>query len=74
MALVAAADARPLRRGRCARRWTWIAPSDINNTRLELERLTERGIPLETSRASSPSRDHARPATLRPARLPLAKG
>ncbi|WP_192583468.1 hypothetical protein [Streptomyces albicerus] len=56
MALFAAADT-PLRARRvCEATDMKIAPNNINNTRLNLKRLTERGTLVKTSRASSPSR------------------
>ncbi|MEU9191024.1 hypothetical protein AB0D14_42335 [Streptomyces sp. NPDC048484] len=48
MAVFAAADT-PLRaRQVCEAMDTEIAPNNINNTRLKLKRLTERGILVET--------------------------
>jgi hypothetical protein len=48
MAVFAVADA-PLRaRQACEAMDMEIAPSNINNTRLKLKRLAERGIPVET--------------------------
>ncbi|MGW3044172.1 hypothetical protein ACWC9T_29950 [Kitasatospora sp. NPDC001159] len=50
MAVFAAADA-PLRaRTVCEAMDMEIAPSDINNVRLKLKRLAERGILVETER------------------------
>ncbi|GGL14804.1 hypothetical protein [Streptomyces flaveus] len=51
MALFAAADA-PLRARRvCEAMDLEIAPNNINNTRLKLKRLTERGIAVETEQS-----------------------
>jgi hypothetical protein len=74
MALFAAADA-PLRARRvCEATDMKIAPNNINNTRLNLKRLTERGTLVKTSRASSPSRGRSGPAKLRPVRCHSRNG
>ncbi|MGY5052280.1 hypothetical protein ACWDE0_43075 [Streptomyces sp. 900105755] len=39
-----------------------IAPNNINDTRLQLRRLAERGIPVETGRDCSPNHGRGRPA------------
>ncbi|MGW0771384.1 hypothetical protein [Streptomyces sp. NPDC002676] len=48
MAVFAAADAPPRARAVCEAMALEIAPSNINNVRLKLKRLTERGILAET--------------------------
>ncbi|MFI0453658.1 hypothetical protein [Actinomadura sp. 6N118] len=48
MALFAAADAALRARQVCEAMDLKVAPNNINNTRLKLKRLTERGILVET--------------------------
>ncbi|WP_327342267.1 hypothetical protein [Streptomyces europaeiscabiei] len=51
MAVFASADAPRRARRACEATDLEIAPNSINNTRLKLKRLTERGTPVETEQS-----------------------